>query len=165
MEKDKVHYPRILGLIPGLTPPKGGTKPPQGFTRLPTTRELINSCKDWLVNRNHLWSDPMTTLLIEPKKQKHPSHRILLHEPSGTLFAVINFDQQLKNCVVVDRENLEVSGYAHVVLDHSNTYSWFYVQDLRELPLVFRMLSDENLGDAQIVVSPEYFEKVVSGPY
>lgn len=107
----------------------------------------------------------MTTLLIEPEKQKHPSHKVLLHEPSGTLFGAVNFNsQEIENCVVVNRESLSVSGCAHVELDYAGSYSLFYVQDLRELPLVFRMLQHEfGSGDVRIVVTPEYFEKIVGG--
>lgn len=107
----------------------------------------------------------MTILLIEPEKQKHPSHKILLHEPSGTLFGAVNFNsQEIENCTVVNRESLSVSAYAHVELDYAGSYSLFYVQDLRELPLVFRLFRHEfSSGDTKIVVTPEYFEKVVGG--
>lgn len=109
----------------------------------------------------------MTTLLIEPEKQKHPSHKILLHEPSGTLFGAVNFNsQQIENCIEVNRESLTVSAYAHVELDYAGSYSLFYVQDLRELPLVQRMLSNEfSSGETRIIVTPEYLEKIVGGPY
>lgn len=42
---------RVIGMIPGLTPPKGTVAPPKGFNRLPTGEQLNGMLKEYIKAR------------------------------------------------------------------------------------------------------------------